>query len=586
MRIRALFVLLLAAVAVLAQPPQPASNPAASADEQAKQICKLEGKVLNAATGEPVRRANLTLRPERGGTNLKASSDNEGKFSIEKIEAGRYTLAAERQGFVTQNYGARRPTGPGTVLEFKTSQEMKDLAFRLTPQGVIAGRVLDDEGEPLAGISVQALQYRYVMGKKRLISTGTALVMTNDLGEYRVSNLSPGRYYIATSPQRLMDIQSGTERSAAKTGQEEGNVPTYYPNGADPASASPVDVGPGAEVRGIDVRMRKARVFRVSGRLLNGATGGPMSPAMVVVFRRESGNMSTVPSSMYVVQGDKANFELRNLSPGAYNLMATSTNPSEMMITMTSLDVPEHDVENLVITLGSGAEVPVTAKFEGTLPNPPQANTNGSATPTPATQAGPDLSSVRVVLNVEDNPLASLATTQIGKDNKGVMKRVNPEKFRLIVAGLPPGTYLKAAKFGEIDALEAGLDLRQGASGNLELLIAGPAAELTGVARNDKGEPFAGAIVTLVPTDTSHRKDTFRSGTADQNGNIHVRGIVPGEYKVFAWEDIDTGAAEDEDFRKPFDSKAVKVKLAEGSNESVVLTIIPRDQTEEQKAKQ
>src|SRR5262249_782696 len=121
----------LAALGQTAQAP-PAQPAGQTSDDKAKQQAKLEGQVLNHVSGEPVRKANLPLRPEGGGTNLKAVSDNEGKFSIENIDPGRYTLAAERQGFVTQNYGARRPTGPGTTLELKSSQVMKDIAFKLT----------------------------------------------------------------------------------------------------------------------------------------------------------------------------------------------------------------------------------------------------------------------------------------------------------------------------------------------------------------------------------------------------------------------------------------------------------------------
>src|SRR6202011_1002761 len=103
--------------------------------------------------------------------------------------------------------------------------------------------------------------------------------------EYRVANLSPGRYYVETSSQKLMAMQAGTERPATK-GPEEGFIPTYYPNAADAASSSPVDVGPGAEVRGIDMRLRKARVFKVEGRILNVATGTRVSHDMIMVCDR------------------------------------------------------------------------------------------------------------------------------------------------------------------------------------------------------------------------------------------------------------------------------------------------------------
>lgn len=570
----------LVVAAQTAQTP-PAPPLAQTTDEKAKQQAKVQGQVLNQVTGEPVRKANLTLRPEGGGTNLKAVSDNEGKFSIENIDPGRYTLAAERQGFVNQNYGARRPTGPGTTLELKNSQAMKDLAFKLTPQGVIAGRVLDDEGEPVAGVSVQVLQYRYILGKKRLIPAVNTLVLANDLGEFRAPNLSPGRYYIATSAQKLTDIQSGTERSATK-GQEEGFIPTYYPNAADVSSASPVEVGPGAEVRGIDLRLRKARVFRVSGKVISAATGSPMSPAMIMVFRREAGGMSTIPASMYMVQGDKGVFELRSVAPGPYAMLAMSTNPQDMMVQMTSLDVAEQDIEGMVISLGGGFEIPVTAKLEGVQPAPDQDSANDPAKkPDPAR----DLSNVRIVLNLEDNPLASLATVQLDKDGKALLKRVNADKYKLIVTGLPEGTYLKSARFGDRDALASGIDLRQGATGSIDMVIGAPAAQLTGVVHNDKGEPVSGAIITLVPKDPKARTDLSRTGAADQNGNIRMRGIVPAEYNVFAWEDIEAGAADDDDFRKPFDSRATTVKLSEGSKENVQLTVITRAAVEEEKSK-
>ena len=569
-----------------AQTPQPpAASPSSSGDDAAKRLCKVEGQVLNVVTGEPVRKANLTLRPDAGGTNLKAASDNEGKFTIENIQPGRYTLAGDRQGFVTQQYGASRPAGPGTILELKESQVLKGIAFKLTPQGIIAGKVLDDEGEAVSGVSISALQYRYVMGKKRLISVLTTLVTSNDLGEYRVPNLSPGRYYIATSAQRLMDIQSGAERAAAK-GEEEGPVTTYYPNSADTAGASPVDVGPGAEVRGIDLRLRRAKVFRVSGKLINANTGMPLNPGMVMLFRREAGGMSTFPSSMYVVQGDKGAFELRNVAPGPYSMLAMSANPQDMMLNMSSLDVTESNIENLTVNVGGGLEIPVTAKLEGAPSAPPPDNSSDTTKQGTAPQnTATDLSTIRIVLNVEENPMASLSTVQIGKDNKAVLKRVNQDKYRLIVTGLPEGTYLRAARYGDADVLENGLDLRQGGAGSLDLTVAGPAAQLIGVVHNDKGEPAPGAIVTLIPLDPKHRTDLSRTRTADQYGNVRIRGIVPGEYKVFAWEDIENGAAEDEDFRRPFDSRGTKVNLSTGNSDSVTLTMIPRAATEEEKTK-
>jgi hypothetical protein len=117
------------------------------------------------------------------------------------------------------------------------------------------------------------------------------------------------------------------------------------------------------------------------------------------------------------------------------------------------------------------------------------------------------------------------------------------------------------------------------------MLIGAPAAELSGVVRTDKGDPVPGAIVTLVPKDPKARTDLSETGSADQNGNIRIRGIGPAEYMVFAWEDIESGAADDEEFRKPLESKGTKLKLSEGSKETLQLTAITGAAIEEEKSK-
>jgi hypothetical protein len=461
------------------------------------------------------------------------------------------------------------------MLTLAASDTMKDLAFKLTPQGIVAGRVLDDEGEPVAGVQVQVLQYRYTAGRKRLVPVAPG-IPTNDLGEYRAPNLSPGRYYVASSSQRMANMMTALEKPAGKA-VEEGFIPVYYPSSVDASAASPVDVGPGAELRGVDMRLRKARIFRVTGKVTNATTGDAIRGAMLMLFRRETGGMSTVPVSMQAVQGEKGAFELRNVPPGPYSLLAMTTNPQDIMVAMLPLDVTDKDVEDYSVALGGGLEIPVVVRLDKEVPK-------AEAEKPEESKPAMDLGNVRVTLALDDNPMASLATVLIGKDWTALLKRVNPDKYRLNVSGLPEGTYLKSARFGQQDALDS-LDLRQGGPATLDMLIALPAAELSGLVRTEKGDPMPGAIITLVAKAAKGRKDLFRTGTADQNGNIRMRGIVPGEYNVFAWEDVEAGAAEDDEFRKPFESRGAKVSLSEGSKDAVQLTVITRESLDEANSK-
>ena len=151
---------------------------ALSAQPRPDDSCSVSGQVSNAATGEPVRRALVYLRridASPGVTNISvsntASTDAAGRFAMTGIAPGKYRLSAERNGFLTAQYGSRGPDKAGTLLTLEPGQKSNDLTMRLTPHGVITGRVLDEEGEPVSGVNVQVLRQQYMQGRKQMVRT-------------------------------------------------------------------------------------------------------------------------------------------------------------------------------------------------------------------------------------------------------------------------------------------------------------------------------------------------------------------------------------------------------------------------------
>src|SRR6516225_7901372 len=141
-------------------------------------LCSVEGQVVNAVTGEPIRRASVLLMrsdPVPGDTGpptfYSTQSNSSGQFAMKDIEPGKYRLTVNRNGYVFFTYGARGPMQPGTTLSLIRQQHMADLALKLTPQAVITGRILDDEGEPVANARVALQSYRYINGRKQLTSS-------------------------------------------------------------------------------------------------------------------------------------------------------------------------------------------------------------------------------------------------------------------------------------------------------------------------------------------------------------------------------------------------------------------------------
>src|ERR1700736_3972624 len=98
-----LFVLLLAQASP--QQPQPATP---APDAKPPEKCTIEGKVVNAITGEPLKKANVALfgaDQDTTGSSFSASTDAGGVFSVKEIVPGKYRMNAQRTGFVNQSFG-------------------------------------------------------------------------------------------------------------------------------------------------------------------------------------------------------------------------------------------------------------------------------------------------------------------------------------------------------------------------------------------------------------------------------------------------------------------------------------------------
>ena len=163
--------------------------------------CRMAGIVVKLAGGEPLRKTKLRLQNMDDRTyTVAVVTGADGHFEFKGLDPGKYQLRANRVGYVTSEYGQRKPNDPGAVRTLRAGQVLKDLVFRLVPAAVISGRIMDEDAEPLPGITVCALREVYSEGKRNLRTA--AAVETNDLGEYRLYGLPPGRYFVsAVYPQ-------------------------------------------------------------------------------------------------------------------------------------------------------------------------------------------------------------------------------------------------------------------------------------------------------------------------------------------------------------------------------------------------
>jgi hypothetical protein len=59
-----------------------------------------------------------------------------------------------------------------------------------------------------------------------------------------------------------------------------------------------------------------------------------------------------------------------------------------------------------------------------------------------------------------------------------------------------------------------------------------------------------------------------------QNGKLSFTAVAPGDYRLYAFEEPLVSPADDPSVLKPFESKAVKVTVAEGERKQVDVTVL------------
>jgi protocatechuate 3,4-dioxygenase beta subunit len=277
----ALAVTFLAQALVAQDPAQPPGNSAKT--QKPPGNCTVSGRVIGAADGMPLRSARVGLiqadareRPQVYGD----TTDNEGRFEIKKVLAGRYQFFATHTGYLEQKYQAKG-TGrtEGAMLSLLPAQEVTDVLFRLVRAGVITGRVVDDAGEPMIGVNVAALhkpseEEREDFGPraKKVEMTTASVTHTDDRGEYRIHGLKPGEYYVKDTEvgfDRFMGGEDGDmaqERTVLRTLGSQ-FAPMYYPGVMRLDQAQPVMLQAGEEIEA-DFAMRRIKLVEVAGRVM------------------------------------------------------------------------------------------------------------------------------------------------------------------------------------------------------------------------------------------------------------------------------------------------------------------------------
>jgi hypothetical protein len=107
--------------------------------------------------------------------------------------------------------------------------------------------------------------------------------------------------------------------------------------------------------------------------------------------------------------------------------------------------------------------------------------------------------------------------------------------------GFPEEAYFESVRSGETDVFRDGFTILESGTGSIEIKVVFDAGKVTGTVSDKDGQVVGGAVVALAPAER-RRSDRYRDVVADQYGHFEIKGVPPGDYKVFAWEDVEPGA--------------------------------------------
>jgi hypothetical protein len=474
---------------------------------------RIAGTIVSKTDGHPLARARITLRdvknPQKSGIVITA---DDGKFQFTGIPAGKYSLGGSKKGFITAGYDQHDFFS--TAIVTGAGLDTENLILKLAPGGVIAGKVLDEVGDPVRHAMVTLYFDNHMEGVDQIQVNRNA--QTDDLGNYEISPLMPGTYFLSASatPWYAVHPQSEPPDRKTHTADSQSTIfdrsldvaypTTYYADVTDTDSATPIPVRGGERLQ-VDIHLNPVPALRLIFHVPGDGRTGYAFPRL----EHPAFDGSTFLQTGGIRMISPGVVELSGVPAGRYDIRLQGPGSSAQM---TAVDLTK-DGEEID---ASAAESLVTVKISALIAGEP-------VLPKP------------LAVGLSNKGRTMMASMTLDAKGEAEFQPVPAGRYEVLIWGARKTYSILRLSAEGADVSGRSLIVKAGSPASVSMTLTSGSGEIEGIVKR-AGKPFAGAMAVLVPKEPEGHSDLFYRDQSDLDGTFAMHNVVPGFYTIVAIE--------------------------------------------------
>jgi hypothetical protein len=546
LRLRILFASLIVLVGAISCFAQVVTGLSSITNSNQNEKFSVSGVVVNAVSGEPIRRAMVTLFFNQ---QLATMTNSDGRFEFEGIPKSQVTLSAQKPGFFSEQELTQGGSQPPMV---EVGPDAAPVTLRLTPEAVVFGRIIDTDGIPIQSVPVRTMTQRIQEGRKTWQQTMAA--STDEDGRYRIYGLQPGEYFFSIGPGQMPALVT-TGGDPLELGYPE----VVYPGGGPKGSGSAMRINAGSQTE-VSLMLHAEPFYTVSGSV------GGVGPTSNAAVQMSSRSLNQEPQFGAPIDKETGTFQFPRVARGDYTLQAYGMDSAGKRLQGSVPLQVRGNVMGVHVELQPMLTFPIRVRTERTKASDSNDASGGGLVSRGRSHG---IAQVRLV-SMDDRGQQIFGMPEDPKNPQSslVMRDVPPGNYRAEMLGSgEAGLYVASARLGSADLLKDSVELTADSHGEIEVVMRDDAPTL--LIKSPILKTKSNVQIVVVPEE----------GESDAVGGMMwgydlpvliPKQLRPGTYTVLIFDDISNLEYANREALEPYLSRGVRVTL--GANEQKTIS--------------